>query len=348
MALSATIAVDVMGGDFGPRVTLPASSRFLRLNPDHRLLLIGDCALIAPFLTRDARLAARAEVLHAPDVVSMGARPAAALRHGQASSMYQAIQAVAEGRAQACVSAGNTGALMAIGRHLLGMCPGIDRPAIISRIPAGAGHCYMLDLGANVDSSARLLVQFAQMGTVLCAALDGKPSPRVGLLNIGQEACKGNELVREANRLLREQRTVNYIGYIEPGAIYQGGADVIVCDGFVGNVALKSMEGAARLIDAAVNDAFRGSLLRRLAGVLVAPLLRPVRRHLDPSLRNGATLLGLQGVLVKSHGAASRHGFECALQQAAAELDGDVLQQLKERLQRLASHPGIASPPSSS
>jgi len=317
-----TIAVDVMGGDFGPRVTIPATLDALARHSRLSAKLIGHSDVIQPYLNGlNPDIACRVDVVHAPDTISMSAKPSQTLRTGQESSMYKAIQLVEEGSAKACVSAGNTGALMVLGRYVLRMLPGVDRPAIISSVPTAKGHCYLLDLGANVDCSAEHLLQFAIMGSVMTAAVDDIESPRVGLLNIGQEQVKGNEQVKLASRLIQEQGGLNYVGYIEGDDLYAGNADVVVCDGFVGNIALKSSEGLARLINQKVQASFRQGLYRKFLALLAKPVLSDLKKQMDPSRRNGASLLGLQGIVIKSHGSANQQCFGYALDQAVAEIE---------------------------
>ena len=306
-----------MSGDFGPHVIVAASLDFLLEYPDTRLLLAGDAGLIRSFLGPDVDN--RIQIIPAESVVGMGEKPSYALRQRKDSSMYRAIDAVARGDADAVVSAGNTGALMAMGRYLLHTHHGIDRPAIATRIPTRGGHCYMLDLGANVDCSAEHLCQFALLGASLSEALDHKPFPRVALLNVGEEEVKGNEQVKLASRLLKERSGINYVGYVEGDGIFSGKVDVVVCDGFVGNVALKSSEGLARLLGATLGRAFEGSWYRRLVGLLARPVIGELKGVMDPSRHNGASLLGLQGTVVKSHGSADRNCFAHALRQARLE-----------------------------
>ena len=324
-----TIAVDVMGGDFGPRVTVPATLNALKRYPHLSAKLVGHQEAITPFLKKlTADIACRVEIIHAPDTIAMGAKPSQTLRNGQQSSMYKALELVSEHKAEACVSAGNTGALMVLGRYILRTLPGIDRPAIISSVPTVSGHCYMLDLGANVDCSAEHLLQFAIMGSVMTQAVDEIASPRVGLLNIGQEQVKGNEQVKLASRLIEEQGGLNYIGYIEGDDLYSGKADVVVCDGFVGNIALKSSEGLARLISKKFQSSFKKGIYRRILALLASPVLNELKKQMDPSRRNGASLLGLQGIVIKSHGSANKKCFGFALEQAVAEIEQNVPRQI--------------------
>lgn len=330
-----TIAVDVMGGDFGPRVTIPATLSALERYPHLSVKLVGQSDVISPYLQSvGGDLSCRIDVIHADTTISMSEKPSHALRHGKSSSMYKALQLVSENEAQACVSAGNTGALMALGRFVLRMLPGIDRPAIISSVPTAEGQCYLLDLGANIDCSAEHLLQFAIMGSVMTAAVDGIPEPKVGLLNIGQEEIKGNEQVKLASRLIEERGGLNYIGYVEGDGLYAGVADVVVCDGFVGNIALKSSEGLARLISSKFQASFRQGWYRRFLALLAKPVLLDLKQQLDPSRRNGASLLGLQGIVIKSHGSANEGCFGFALDQAVSEIVEDVPRKICDEIER--------------
>ncbi|WP_106593172.1 phosphate acyltransferase PlsX [Marinobacterium halophilum] len=336
------IAVDAMGGDFGPRITVPAALDALRRHPSLNILLVGHQQQILPLLKHcDSALRVRIELLHAETVVAMNERPTFALRRRQDSSMYMALQSVAQGRAQACVSAGNTGALMVLGRGILQMLPGIDRPAITSTVPTAAGHCHMLDLGANVDCSAEHLLQFAIMGSVMLRAVERIESPTVALLNIGAEEIKGNEQVKLASRLLTERTGLNYIGFIEGDGVFSGEADLVVCDGFVGNIALKSSEGLARLISCKVRQSFSRNLYRRLLALLARPLIRELQQQLDPGLHNGASLLGLQGIVVKSHGGANHDCFGYAIDKAVAEAEMNIPERISKQLEHYL-YPPIA------
>ena len=321
-----------MSGDHGPRVAVPAALDFARQHPDTELILVGDPTQIASSIPSDNR---QVHIEPAETVVTMADKPSFALRKRKDSSMYKAVQLVADGRASACVSAGNTGALMAMGYYLLHMHPGIDRPAIATELPTRDGHCYMLDLGANVDCSAEHLFQFALMGSALSEALDRHQAPKVALLNVGEEEIKGNEQVKLASRLLQEHSAINYIGYIEGNDIYTGKADVVVCDGFVGNVALKSSEGLARFITEQLLASFNSGWYQRLVGALARPMLSQLKQRLDPSRRNGASMLGLQGIVVKSHGSATRECFGHAIVQAREEVIRDVPGLINEKLTRM-------------
>jgi len=260
--------------------------------------------------------------------------PSRALRYKRDSSMRVAINQVKEGSASACVSAGNTGALMAIARFVLRTLPGVERPAIISSLPTIKGHTHMLDLGANVDSSADHLFQFAVMGSVLTSAVDNIERPTVGLLNVGEEEIKGNERVKEAARMF-ENSDLNYAGFVEGDDIYKGTVDVVVCDGFVGNVALKTSEGVARMISAFLKEEFTRSLLTKMAAVLARPVLQALRNRIDPRRYNGASFIGLQGIVIKSHGSADRFSFANAIREAVLEVEKDVPQRIGSQLESL-------------
>jgi phosphate acyltransferase len=328
-----TIAIDAMGGDFGPRVTVPATVEALERYPGLTIKLVGQTDTFTPFLSKiPASVRERLQPVQADGVIAMDEKPSHALRKGQNTSLSVALQQVADGQAHACVSAGNTGALMVIGRRVLRMLEGIDRPAIVSAVPTQAGHCYMLDLGANVDCCAEHLLQFAIMGSVMTQAVDGIAAPRVGLLNIGQEAIKGNEQVKLASMLIKAYGRLNYIGYIEGNDIFAGKADVVVCDGFVGNIALKSSEGVSRLVTQRLGVVFGRTLYRRMLSWLARPILRELGHQLDPARRNGASLLGLQGIVVKSHGGADRACFGYAIDEAVAEVKMDVPRLISEQL----------------
>jgi glycerol-3-phosphate acyltransferase PlsX len=276
----------------------------------------------------------RLQIHHASQKVEMDELPSQALRGKKDSSMRVAINLVKEGVAAACVSAGNTGALMATARFVLKTLPGIERPAIVSSLPTMTGHTYVLDLGANVDSSAAHLVQFAVMGSVLAELVDGKPNPTVGLLNIGSEEIKGNERVKEASRLL-EQTDLNYKGFVEGDGLYHGEVDVLVCDGFVGNVALKASEGVAHMIRHYLRTSFNRNWLTKLAGLIASPVLKHFRRELDPRAYNGANLIGLQGIVIKSHGGADAFAFANAIDIAIVEAKKDVPKNISKHLEVL-------------
>lgn len=341
MQTAVTIAVDAMSGDEGPDIVIPAALSFLEKNTASKIILVGDRDKLEALLYSDGRLGPHSSVLpnnssisiiHADSVVDMNDKPSRVLRSKQDSSMAVALRLVADGEADACVSAGNTGALMMLGRSILRMFPGIDRPAITKMFPSQGGGCFVLDLGANVDSSAEHLLQFALMGQLLAQVIKGKEEPRVALLNVGGESIKGNEQVRLAASLIEESEAINYVGFAEGGDIFRSTADVIVCDGFVGNVALKSAEGAAKIILNGVKDFFVGSWYRKLLAKLLLPMMAEGLKQLNPDTHNGAIFLGLQGVLVKSHGSAKAESFEHAIDLAAKEARADLPQLINSRL----------------
>lgn len=330
--MSIAIAVDAMGGDFGPRVTVPASLAVLRETPSLRLTLVGDEALISPFLSRlPPAESDRVSVLHTLEVVAMDDKVAVALRQKKQSSMRLAINLVHAKTVQACVSAGNTGALMAVSRFVLKTHANIDRPAILTALPTMTGHVHMLDLGANVDSQPEHLLQFAQMGSAVAEALDGIAMPRVGLLNIGEEEIKGNDLIKRTDELLRASG-LNYIGYVEGDGVFRGHADVVVCDGFVGNVALKASEGVARMMAGMIREEIGRNWLTRVVGALALPIWKGLRQRMDPGRYNGASLVGLTGIVIKSHGSADVASFAQAVRVAVKEVEKNVPALIEARL----------------
>jgi glycerol-3-phosphate acyltransferase PlsX len=329
------IAIDAMGGDFGPRHIVPASIACLAEYPSLHLVLVGQASLLEEIIARHPGAdRSRLHVKHAGEVVGTNERPSRALRGKPDSSMRVALELVRDGYAQACVSAGNTGALMALSRHLLKTLPGIDRPAMITAIPTHAGSCHLLDLGANVDCSAQHLYQFAVMGVVAAEAL-GTPFPRVALLNVGTEEIKGNQQVKLAASLLQKEEGLNFIGYVEGDGLYRGEADVVVCDGFVGNILLKSSEGLVSLVSSRLEALFRSGVASRLAGLLALPLLRRLQAELTPARHNGASFLGLQGIVVKSHGGAGQEGLQSAIRRAVVEVRENLPRRLDGRLEQL-------------
>jgi len=330
LAVSIRIAVDCMGGDHGIPVTVPSALAFLAHTPDASLLLVGR----GPEIERALPGAVKGvEVVHADDVVEMHDAPAAALRSKRASSMRIAVNLIKEGRADVVVSAGNTGALMAISRFVLKTLEGIDRPAIAGPMPNQLGRVTtMLDLGANVDCTPEHLLQFAILGSALVAAIEEKERPTVGLLNIGEEMIKGNDIVKQAGELLR-QSPLNFVGNVEGNDIYKGTTDVVVCDGFVGNVALKTSEGLAHMLGGFVREEFKRDPLSRLMAIAAYPVLNRFRRSVDPRRYNGASLLGLRGLVLKSHGSADTVGFECALQRGYEEARHRVLERTVAAMQ---------------
>ncbi len=324
-----TVAIDCMGGDHGPDVTVHAALEFVRKHEDVRVILVGLEEKIRPFIARvdDARVVIR----HASEVVAMDESPALALRNKKDSSMRVAIDLVKQGEADACVSAGNTGALMAISRFVLKTLPGIDRPAICGILPTMTGHAHVLDLGANVDCTPAHLFQFGIMGSSLVSAIEHKDGPTVGILNIGEEDIKGNDVVKRAAELLRDSG-INFIGNVEGDGLYKGEAEVIVCDGFVGNVALKASEGLAQLLATFLRQEFNRNLLTRIAALFALPVLNHFKRRVDHRRYNGASLLGLKGIVVKSHGSADVFSFGNALERAADMVRSGVLGRITERV----------------
>lgn len=332
-----TIALDAMGGDHGPHVIVPAALIAMREDPELHIILVGDQDIVTQHLTNgNATVGERLVVQHASQQVEMDDLPSHALRNKKDSSMRVAINLVKEGTADACVSAGNTGALMATGRFVLKMISGVDRPAIMVTLPTIKGHTHVLDMGANVDTSAENLFEFAVMGSVLVSAVENIETPSVGLLNIGEEEIKGNERVKEAARIL-ERSELNYIGYVEGDDIYKGTADVVVCDGFVGNVALKTTEGVAQLIRYYMTQEFKRNFLTKLSGLIALPVLKAFRKKIDPRRYNGASLVGLQGIVVKSHGGADTLAFACAIREAKLEVRKNVPQKIRQQLEQFLS-----------
>jgi glycerol-3-phosphate acyltransferase PlsX len=332
------IAIDCMGGDHGLPVTVPAAIHFLKQVPEVRLLLVGQRESIEQALAKSGTVdPARVEVRHASEVVAMDDSPAIALRSKRDSSMRVAIELVRNAEADACVSAGNTGALMAISRFVLKMQPGIDRPAIATQLPnRTGGTTTMLDLGANVDCEARHLLQFAAMGSALVSVLEGKERPTVGLLNIGEEVIKGNDTVKQAAELLRAS-ALNFHGNVEGNDIYDGTTDVVVCDGFVGNVALKASEGLARMLGDFIREEYKRHVFTRLMALLSFPVLMRFRKRLDHRRYNGASLVGLRGVVIKSHGSADAYAFEFALRRAYDAVRNGLVQRIEQALSRIQS-----------
>ncbi|GJM07453.1 MAG: phosphate acyltransferase [marine bacterium B5-7] len=333
--MDVTIALDAMGGDRGASVVVPAAIKQIQKHPELKLILVGDEGVLSKRLARHKMADnPRLIIQHASELVEMDESPSTALRNKKDSSMRVAINLVKEERAQACVSAGNTGALMATARFVLKTLPGIDRPAIVSRIPnMKRGHVRVLDLGANVDSTAEHLFQFALMGSLIANEVDLIHQPKVGLLNIGVEEIKGNEQVKATAELLNESHAVNYIGYIEADSIFHGDVDVVVCDGFVGNVALKSMEGAAHMIANVLKKSFTRNLYSKLAALIATPVLKYVKGKIDPAAYNGASFIGLRGIVVKSHGGTTVEGFESAIEEALHQVEHNVPAHIHDRVE---------------
>jgi glycerol-3-phosphate acyltransferase PlsX len=354
-----TIAVDAMGGDYGPSVVVPAALQVLSKKQELHLILVGDQDILKKMLQshqnsstlRDGAKSAppqgeremqsRITIHHTTQKVEMDEAPSLALRSKKDSSMRVAINLVKEGKADACVSAGNTGALMATARFVLKTIPGIDRPAIISTFPTkNEKKMRMLDLGANVDSSAENLFQFAVMGSVLASAIDNIQNPRISLLNIGEEDIKGNEQVKETAQLLSNSPLLNYVGFIEADQLFDGKTDLIVCDGFVGNVALKSSEGVATYILTLLKEGFSKNIFTKITGLLARPILRSLFKRIDPAQYNGATFIGLQGIVIKSHGGAKIPAFINALEEAILEVEKNIPEKISTEVEHiLKSHP---------
>jgi len=336
MTANLTVAVDAMSGDKGTGVIVDAVRQVLAARTDATLLLVGDPAEIERHIGNNPLPEGRAQIVEASEVVTMDDSVAIALRNKKKSSMRIAINQVKEGRAAACVSSGNTSALMAISKFVLKTVPGIDRPAICTTIPALHGHTHMLDLGANVDCSADHLFQFATMGSILAQAIDSVDKPTVGLLNIGSEELKGNGQVKEAAELISNS-SLNYIGFVEGNEIYTDRADVVVCDGFVGNISLKTSEGLARMISHYLKEEFMRTPFNKLVGLVAKPILMSFRKRIDPRRYNGASLLGLKGVVVKSHGSADAVAFANAINIALLAIDNDVPAKITEHMSQSLS-----------
>ncbi len=329
-----------MGGDFGPPEIVPAALTTLARHNKLKLILVGLEDVVKQELEKHNALQhERITLIHAPEVVEMHESPSHAMRNKKQSSMRIAIEQVKEGNAQACVSAGNTGALMATARYILKMLPNMDRPAICTTLPGKNGHTHVLDLGANVDSSSEQLFQFAIMGAQLTAAVEDKENPTVALLNIGAEDIKGNDRVKQASALL-EASHLNYIGYAEGDDIYTGDIDVIVCDGFVGNIAIKTSEGLAQFIQLSLRQQFSKNLYTKLAALFAIPVLKALKKQLDPKQYNGASLLGLRGIVVKSHGGADRIAFATAINEALLEVEKNVPARISAKLDQYQAEEG--------
>jgi len=323
MTRKSTVAIDAMSGDGGTAVIVAAAKNVLDKHSSVHLKLVGNAQILKQHIDAVQLPEGRYTIVPAAEVVTMDDTAAVALRSKKKSSMRLAINLVKEEQADACVSAGNTGALMAISKFVLKTVKGIDRPAIATTLPAINGHTHMLDLGANVDCSADHLYQFALMGSILATAVDGVESPRIGLLNIGSEDIKGNEQVKNAAPLLAQSR-LNYMGFVEGDEIYSDHVDVVVCDGFVGNVSLKTSEGVARMVSYYLKQEFMRSPWNKLVGLIAKPVLKSFGNRIDPRRYNGASLLGLKGVVIKSHGGADELAFANAIEIALLEINKDV------------------------
>lgn len=321
-----------MGGDGGIPVTIPASIRALELNPDLSLFLVGDEHRIEPLLASiNAQLRSRIQVLHTLETIKGDDKPGNVLRSARQSSMYLAVELLKNGEVEAMVSAGNTGALLMIGRHLLQTIKGIHKPAIVATIPGASRQAYLLDVGANLDCDAQQLFEFAVMGSVLAESLQGVPA-RVGLLNIGSEQYKGTDEVRAASALMQECPAMNYTGFIEANALFEGIADVVVCDGFVGNVTIKSSAGVANVVEKLLAEQIKVDSLNQDTDSSSSKMLQSLSEQINPHRFNGASLLGLQGSIVKSHGNATIEGFTYAIQQAVTEVEYAVPQLIAEKV----------------
>ncbi len=328
-----TIALDAMGGDNGPPVVVGAASLALKEIPGLELVLVGDQQQLQGELEKNGLSGnPRIRIQHASEVVGMDDQPVVALKKKKDSSMRVAINLVQQGSVQACVSAGNTGALMATSKFVLKTIKGISRPAICGTLPGIKGHTHMLDLGANLECEAENLAEFALMGSVLAQSVEGTQNPTIGLLNIGSEAIKGSDLIKRASQLIGESR-LNYHGFVEGDDIYKGTVDVIVTDGFVGNVSLKTGEGLASLVNHMLKSEFNRNWLTRLAAICALPMLNSVRKKLDPGRYNGASLLGLNGIVVKSHGSADTSSYLNAIRIACIEVEKDVPQRISAAIE---------------
>jgi phosphate acyltransferase len=333
-----TIAIDAMGGDYGVIVTVPAALSSLEKYDNLRLILVGSEDVIKEQLKKNHALEhPKIIIKHTSQVVAMDESPSAALRYKKDSSMRVAINLVKDGVAQACVSAGNTGALMATAKFVLKMLPGVDRPALTALVPTydDKRSVRVLDLGANVDCCADHLYQFAVMGSVLVSAIQGLENPKIGLLNIGGEDIKGNDQVKQAAKLLSESKYINYCGYVEADNIFEGVVDVVICDGFVGNVALKAMEGIAKLFTFYMKKAFKRNLYTWFAKIISIPALLTLKKELDPGKHNGASFLGLQGIVIKSHGGANIPAFANAIKEAVLEVKNNVPQLIGDKVSKM-------------
>lgn len=325
------LAIDVMSGDLGPRSNLAGALLALIEDPQLNLTLVGTSSQIKQLLNQhhlSAEFAPRIKIQHSETTIGMAENPISALRRYKTSSMHLAVQLVAQGHCQGAVSGGNTGALMLVGRHYLGMLPGISRPAICTAIPTYQQPSYFLDLGANTNCTAKQLVEFALMGNILVQNLANKAKPKVGLLNVGEEAIKGTALVKATHELLLEHRQLNYLGYVEGNQIFSGDYDLLVTDGFTGNLVLKTSEGLAKYLTDQVQNLFLTNNYSKLVGWLAKPLLKQLKQQLDPVRYNGASFLGLQKCLVKSHGNADAQGFAFAIARAAIETRQELSQKL--------------------
>ena len=333
-----TVAIDCMGGDHGPHVTVPAALDYINHDLEANVVLVGiPDAIEAELLAANTKPGPRIRIHPASQVVGMDESPAVALRSKKDSSMRVSINLVKSGEAQACISAGNTGALLATSRFVLKTIPGVDRPALAVILPTISGHTYVLDLGANVDCTAEHLFQFGIMGASLVSSVENKISPSVGLLNVGEEEIKGNEIVKQAAELLRNSG-LNFYGNIEGNDIYKGTTDVVVCDGFVGNITLKTSEGLAQMLGTYLREEFNRNFLTKLTGIIATPVINSFKRRVDHRRYNGASFLGLRGIVIKSHGSADKYSFGFAIKRAADEVRGGMLRRISDRVAEFSRH----------
>ncbi|WP_019613352.1 phosphate acyltransferase PlsX [Psychromonas ossibalaenae] len=334
-----TIALDVMGGDFGPHISLLATVKSLQLHPELSLIIVGNRSQILPFLKKHQLLDhSRLSFIHADNFISMEDNPVHVLRRGSGSSMHMALDLVAQGKADACVSAGNTGALMLLAKQALKTLPGISRPALVAALPNNcSGFTYLLDLGANLQCDSDTLFNFAVMGSVLCEKVQQIKSPRTALLNVGKENNKGNDVIKRSAGLLKQTKHINYAGFIEANELFSGRADVVVTDGFSGNVALKSYEGMGRVFLEQLDKAINTNIYSKLLGRLLRPILKKQLKHLHPDMYNGASLIGLRGIVVKSHGSANEVAFSYAIEQAIKEIQWQIPASIAKKLETVLS-----------
>lgn len=338
--MNITVAIDCMGGDHGPHVTVPSAAEYLLADSETDIILVGiPEAIEAELKAIGVSLGPRLRIHSASEVVSMDEAPAFALRYKKDSSMRVAIDLVKSGEALACISAGNTGALLATSRFVLKTIQGIDRPALAVVLPTIKGHTYILDLGANVNCTAEHLLQFGVMGATLVSSVENKKMPSIGLLNIGEEDIKGNDVVKQAAELLRASG-LNFYGNIEGDDIYKGTTDVVVCDGFVGNVALKTSEGVAQMLATFLRQEFNRNIFTKLAGIVASPVINAFKQRVDHRRYNGASLLGLKGIVIKSHGSADKYAFTAAITRAADEVRGGMLKHISEKVAELQKNIG--------
>ncbi|WP_372880618.1 phosphate acyltransferase PlsX [Psychromonas sp.] len=334
-----TIAIDAMGGDLGPHIPVLAASKSLQSYPDLTIIIVGNRSQILPLLKKYHLLDhPRLSFIHADNVIAMDVNPVYALRHTSDSSMHIALNLVAKGKADACVSAGNTGALMLLAKQALKTLPGISRPALISSLPnMRLGHTYMLDLGANLQCDSHTLFNFAIMGSVLCEKVDQIDSPGVSILNVGKEENKGNDVIQRAAELLKQTKHINYIGFTEANELFTCQSNIIVTDGFSGNIALKSCEGMGRVFSEQLDKAINSSLYSKLLGKLLRPVLKKQLKHLHPDMYNGASLIGLRGIVVKSHGSANETAFTYAIEHAIKEIQWQIPASISKKLETVLS-----------